>query len=78
MPRSYCQQPGSCVAGKRGACGLCQARTPEVRARMSAARKKAWAKSGRSLPSLTAQQRKDYEKLRAIVGREAALAEVLR
>jgi len=45
---------------------------------MSAARKKAWAKSGRSLPSLTAQQRKDYEKLRAIVGREAALAEVLR
>ena len=52
--------------------------SPEVRARMSEARKRAWAESGQRLPEMTREQRKVYNKLRPIVGREAALAEVAR
>ena len=48
---------------------------PEVRAKISAARKRAWADEERKLPSLTAEQKKVYTKLRAVVGREAALVE---
>lgn len=48
---------------------------PEVRRRMSEARRKAWA--ARSL-GLTEEQRRLYVKLRPIVGRDAALAEVRR
>ena len=54
---------------------------PEVRARMSAARKAALAdpevraRLGRKKLPLTPEQRKIYRKLRAVIGREAALAE---
>ncbi len=48
---------------------------PEVRRRMSEAIKRSWDK--RRLPEMTPEQRRLYVKLRPIVGREAALEEIL-
>lgn len=51
---------------------------PERRAQMAEAMRGRWEASGLALPPMTPEQRKVYDKLRRLIGRDAALAEALR